>query len=133
MARPSKKNYLLKVIRESKGISPDILAEHANTTTFNLWRLETGQNVANDIAYKVAEKLGISSDVVFYSLGRFPPDKEYLIKDDPLLVKEVMDKFFNNKEKHHITKDYINSLLKIKSEIPKGVIKILSRIKSYDD
>lgn len=135
MARPSKKEYLLRVIRTSKGLSRETVAERSDTSFHNVWRAEVGGVLSEKVALKISESLGLSPDIMFYNMGRFPPDKQELVRKDPLFFKELMDEVCAEPWKLTKTKEYMEAIklkmddIKTKEKVNPEIEKMLSRIK----
>lgn len=127
MVRPSKKDYLLRVIRNSRGLSKQEVSKKAGVPVHNIWRAEVGEILSEKMAIKVAEVLGVSPDIMFYNMGRIPPDKRDLFMKDPLFFKELIDEINAEPWKLTRTKQYMEEI-KAKMRNPE-IEKMLSRIK----
>lgn len=129
MARPSKKDYLLRVIRESKGISKERIADKLGLPANNVWRAEVGKILSESIALKIASELGVDPDIMFYNMGRIPPDKREFIMKDPLFFKELIDEICSEPWKLTKTKKYMDSIKEKMKVINPDIDKMLARIK----
>ena len=140
MARPSKKDYLLRFIRISKGLSKEKISVMIEAPMHNIWRAEVGRVVSDKIAFGISKVLGIDPDIMFYNMGRFPPDKVDFIKKDPIFFKELIDDACAEPWRLTTTEQYMDELkkvtddLKAKDEkrIDPQIKKILSRIATKD-
>jgi transcriptional regulator with XRE-family HTH domain len=129
MARPSKKDYLLRVIRESKGISKERIADKLGLPANNVWRAEVGKILSESIALKIACELGVDPDIMFYNMGRIPPDKREFIMKDPLFFKELIDEICSEPWKLTKTKEYMDSIKEKMKVVNPDINKILAKIK----
>ena len=131
MARPSKKDYLLRVIRIYKGLSKEMVAVMIGIPMHNIWRAEVGKVLSQKVALKVAKVLDIDPEIMFYNMGRFPPDKMEFVMKDPLFFKDLIDKVCAEPWKLTKTKEYMESIkekMKVKIANPE-IDKMLDRIK----
>lgn len=135
MARPSKKDYLLRIVRESKGLSKEKVAVMIDAPMHNIWRAEVGRVISEKIVLKIAKVLGIDSEIMFYNMGRFPPEKRELIIKDPLFFKELIDDACKEPWKLTKTKEYMEEIkskmkdIEEKSKVNPDIIKMLSKLK----
>lgn len=129
MARPSKRDYLLKVISTSKGLSREFVAKRSGITVSNVWRAEVGRVISEDVAIKIAGALEISPDIMFYNMGRIPPDKREFVIKDPLFFKELMDEVCSEPWKLTKTKEYMEEIKTKMNAVNPEIDKMLSRIK----
>lgn len=140
MGRHPKRDYLLKIISASKGMSREMLADAAKVSLHNIWRAEVGQGLSEDAAVKIADCLEISSDIMYYNMGKFPPDKIEFVKKDPLFFKEVMDEICAEPWKLTKTTKYMETIKdkvkeiktqenKKKQPVNPEINKILSQLK----
>lgn len=129
MARPLKRDYLLRVISASKGITRQILAEKSGSSLGNILRAEAGRLLSDSFAMKVAEALEISPDIMFYNMGAFPPDKREFVRKDPLFFKELMDEVCAEPWKLTKTKEYMEALTAKMNVLNPEIDKMLAQIK----
>jgi hypothetical protein len=129
MARPSRKNHLLRIIRESKGISPETMSRESGISTHNLWRAEVGRVISDKMVDKISAFLNISPDLIYYNMGRIPPDKLEFVKKDPIYFKEVIEDVCSEPWRLTKTEEFMDSLIEKKSTISPDIKKLLSRIK----
>ena len=137
MARPSQKEHFLRVIRESNDLSPQRMSKECGVSKFNIWRAEVGKSVSDEAVSKIAERLGISPDIIYYNMGKIPPDKNEYFTNDPLFFKELIDEACEQPWRLTKTKDYMEELKNTQIEVRNRqnmsahpeVKKILSRIK----
>lgn len=138
MARPSKKDYLLRIIREAKGLSPEQIAVTIGAPMHNVWRSEVGRVVSEKIVLKIAKALGIDPEIMFYNMGRFPPDKREFIIKDPLFFKELVDNACKEPWRLTKTKGYMEELkgkmkdIEDKSRSSPEITKMLSKLKPVE-
>jgi transcriptional regulator with XRE-family HTH domain len=131
------KDHLIRTIRLSMGLEAEELAELAGIKPYFVYRIEAGITHNSEVIEKIAKALNISSDIIFYSLGKIPKDKIELIKKDPLKFKEKVDEIFSEPWKLTATKDYIenikNKVIELekreKAKINPEISKILSKLK----
>lgn len=129
MTRPPKRPYFLRLISASKGMSREKVAQKAGITPSNMWRAETGNVISEEVVVKIAEALEISLDLMYYNMGRMPPDKAELLRKDPLFFKELMDEACQEPWKLTKTKEYMDSIKqKMNAQNPE-INKMLSKIK----
>lgn len=119
---------LIKNIRMALGLSVTKLANLADVEYFDVYRAETCHIIRPDKAYKIANALNISPDIIFYCIGQMPKDKVDLMKKDPLSFKEKIDELCEEPWRLTKTKDYIQTLQK--SKVNPEIKKILSRLKT---
>ncbi len=135
MSRPSKKDYLLRTIREVKGLSKEKIAVAMDSPMHNVWRAEVGKIVSEKVAFKIAKALEIDAEIMFYNMGRIPPDKREFIIKDPLFFKELIDEACKEPWKLTKTKEYMEDLknkmkeTKEKNKSNPEIAKMLSKIK----
>lgn len=129
MGRPSKKNHILQLICESMNLRREMVAKKVGVTAANIWRAERGKIVSEEVAYKIAEALNISSDIVFYNMGRIPPDKMECVMEDPLFFKELMDDVCADSKRPNKTQKYMVALKENVKDMPPSTKKLLSKIK----
>ncbi len=129
MARPSKRDYLLRVISTSKGLSRETVAKRSGITAANMWRAEVGRVISEDVAIKIADTLEVSPDIMFYNMGRFPPDKREFIIKDPLFFKSLIDEVCAEPWKLTKTKEYMETIKAKMKVVNPDIDKLLSQIK----
>lgn len=129
MGRPPKKDNILTVIRVSKGLNRPEVASKADITSSNLWRAETGQIVSDIVAFKIANALEISPDILFYNMGSIPPEKREFVMKDPLFFKGAMDELCADPSKLTKTKEYMEKIKATMKLISPNVSKLLSKVK----
>jgi transcriptional regulator with XRE-family HTH domain len=139
MARPSKKDYLLRIVREAKGLSKEQVAVIIEAPMHNVWRSEVGRIISEKIVVKIAKALGIDAEIMFYNMGRFPPGKREFIIKDPLFFKELIEEVCKEPWKLTKTKEYMEKLknkmkdTEEKSKSNPEIKKILSQIKPSEE
>lgn len=139
MARPSKKDFLLRIIRESQGLSKEKVAVMIDAPMHNIWRSEVGRVVSEKIVLKIAKVLGIDSEIMFYNMGRFPPDKREFIIKDPLGFKKLIDDACKEPWRLTKTKEYMEELkgkmkdIQEKSKANPEITKMLSKLKPNEN
>lgn len=135
MARPSKKDYLLRIVREAKGLSKEQVAVTIDAPMHNVWRSEVGKVISEKIVVKIAKVLEIDAEIMFYNMGRFPPDKREFIIKDPLFFKDLIDDACKEPWKLTKTKQYMEEVkskmenIGEKSKSTPEIKKILSVLK----
>lgn len=110
MARPAKRDYLLRMVRTSKGLSGEDISSKIGVPINNIWRAEVGRVVSEKIVLKIAKALGVDSEIMFYNMGRFPPDKREFIIKDPLFFKQLVDEACKEPWRLTKTKEYMDDL-----------------------
>ena len=134
MARPSKKDYLLRILRETKGFSKEKIAVTIDAPMHNVWRAEVGRIISEKILFKIANVLEIDPEIMFYNMGRFPPEKREFIIKDPLFFKELIDEACKEPWRLTKTKEYMEELkskekdIKEKSKTNPKLKKLLSQV-----
>jgi hypothetical protein len=136
MARQSKKDYLVRIVREIKGLSKEKVSVAIDSPMHNVWRAEVGRIISEKIVIKIAAVLGIDSEIMFYNMGRFPPNKREFIMKDPIFFKELIEEACKEPWKLTTTQEYMERLKsKIMEEKDKEekktnseINKILSRL-----
>jgi len=84
---------------------------------------------------KIAKVLGIDPEIMFYNMGRFPPDKREFIIKDPLRFKELVDEECKEPWRLTKTKEYMEELknkmkdIEEKSKTNPEITKMLSKLK----
>jgi transcriptional regulator with XRE-family HTH domain len=129
MGRTQKKDYLIRLISASKGITRQSLSEKSGSSLGNIWRAEAGRLLSDNVAIKIAEVIGISPDIMFYNMGAFPPDKREFVMKDPLFFKELIDKACAEPWKLTKTKQYMEDIKAQMNVLNPEIEKMLSRIK----
>lgn len=138
MARPSRKDYLLRIIREAKDLSKEKIAVMIDSPMHNVWRSEVGKIVSEKIVLKIAKVLDIDPDIMFYNMGRFPPEKREFIIKDPLFFKELIDDACKEPWRLTKTKEYMEELknkikhIEDKTKSNPELTKILAKLKTPD-
>lgn len=139
MARPQKRDYLLRLIRISKGLSGEDISSKIGVPINNVWRSEVGRVVSEKIVLKIAKVLGIDPEIMFYNMGRFPPDKREFIIKDPLGFKELIDDACKEPWRLTKTKEYMEELkgkmkdIEEKSKANPEITKMLSKLKPNEN
>lgn len=134
MSRPSKKDYLLRILRETKGLSKEKIAVVIDAPMHNVWRAEVGRIISEKILFKIAKVLEIDPEIMFYNMGRFPPEKREFIIKDPLFFKELIEEACKEPWRLTKTKEYIEELknkaqdIEEKSKTNPELRKLLSQI-----
>ena len=117
MARPPKRDYLLRVISTSKGLTGEFVSSKIGVPINNLWRAEVGKIVSENIVLKIAKALRVDSDIMFYNMGRFPPDKREFVIKDPLFFKDLVNNACKEPWKLTKTKEYMETIKSKMEEI----------------
>lgn len=129
MKKRTPSESILRSIREATTKTSDRLAEIAEVNRQIVYRAEQQKTISDDSAEKVAKALGICSDIVFYNMGRIPPDKVAFIKKDPLFFKELIEKACADPDKLIKTKEYIYQFKQQVESITPTANKLLSQLK----
>lgn len=128
-------NNLLRSLREARGKSTEKVAKVTGVNRQIVYRAEQQEIITNESAEKIAKFLGISAEIMFYNMGKFPPEKLEFIKKDPIFFKELIDDACKEPWKLTTTKEYVAHLKnKIKdieeeSKISPEISKILEKLK----
>lgn len=131
-------DYLIRSIRKAMGLSRDRIAEITGLGISTIHRAEKGGVISAEVAYKIANAMNISPDIVLYCCGQIPAEIMDAIKKDPLSFKEMVDEWNHEPWKHTRTKEYMTSLnnkiqeLMSKEKVNPEINKILSKISPTD-
>lgn len=114
-----------------------MLAETSGVNRQIVYRAEQQEAIATDSAKKIAHALGINPDIMFYHMGKFPPDKIEFVKKDPLFFMQLIEDACSEPWKLVATKKYMEEIknkideVKIKERevINPDIDKMLARIK----
>lgn len=129
MPKKNIKKCLLRVVRESMGISLRDMAKISGISSHNLWRAEVGRPVSEEMANKIAEVLAISPDIVYYNMGRIPPHHIDNFRKDPLFFKDLIDEACSESWRLTKTSKFMDNLIEKKNAVSVDVKKLLSHLK----
>ncbi len=129
MVRPSKRDYLLRIVSASKGINRKKLSEISGINEANLWRAEVGKVISRAVVLKLAEALDIEPDILYYNMGRLPPDIMEFVVKDPLFFKELLEEACAEPWRLTKTQEYINSLKEKQKAVNPAIGKLLNKIR----
>lgn len=137
-----KKKYndtLLRCLRQANGKTSDMLAETSGVNRQIVYRAEQQEAITTDSANKIAHALGINSDIMFYHMGKLPPDKIEFVKKDPLFFMQLIEGACSEPWKLVTTKEFMEEIkakineVKTKEQeqerVNPEIDKMLSRIK----